>query len=142
MKYALEMSELGEELRKMGMEPKQESLWWTSTYEREHKKQVPFVTEFDILGYSYTRSEKETKGLERFLNKGLGWWRDGHIFEAKVPSEEVRTCHQPRLECGRDRTRALGLDSGKHKIDEGMGKQDPEDDIQIQEEKGRRMGVP
>ena len=27
VKYALEMSELGEELRKMGMEPKQESLW-------------------------------------------------------------------------------------------------------------------
>ena len=85
------MGEWREELRKMEIEPKQETLWSTITSAKEiqcHMKiiadneswTVPFVEEFDILGHRYATNGKGTKVLEKSLNKGLGsWWRDKRI---------------------------------------------------------------
>ena len=58
-----------EELMDLDMEPKQESLWWTSTYKSEDERTVtvgrtgkswdmPFVKIFDLLGCRFRRSGK------------------------------------------------------------------------------------
>ena len=77
------------------MEPKPESLWWTCTYKEEEEItlqvgsrgkmwELPFVEEFDVLGYRYHRSGKGTHGVQKTLCKGMGsWWRDHFIYRAR-----------------------------------------------------------
>ena len=73
------------------MEPRPESLWWTSTYKAEDKVtlkvknggltwDLPFKEVFGVLGCRFHRDGKGAQGSERTLCKGVGsWWRNGHI---------------------------------------------------------------
>ena len=67
------------------MEPKPESLWWTCSFlgrrtdytsSGKQKKmwELPFVKEFDVLGFWYHRSGKGTHGVQKNLVQ-----RDGKL---------------------------------------------------------------
>ena len=62
----------------LDMEPKPESLWFTSSYEEEDKPtlkmggegkewDLPFREVFEVLGYRFRRDGKGTQGVEKTL---------------------------------------------------------------------------
>ena len=75
------VSDIIEKLMVLEMEPKAESLWWTSTYKGE-KSTVGEV--FDVLGYRFHRDGKGFQGDEPCA-KGLRRWRDKYIYRSTVP---------------------------------------------------------
>ena len=89
------VNDIIEELLNLDMEPKPESLWWTSSYEEEDKLtlqggggkdwELPFREVFEVLGYRFQRDGKGTQGVEKTLRKGMGsWWRDTCIYRSKM----------------------------------------------------------
>ena len=85
-----------EELLDLDMEPKPESLWWTSTYRGEEKTtlrvgsrtktwEFPFREVFEVLGYRFHQDGKGFQGAERTMCKGMGsWWCDKFIYCSKT----------------------------------------------------------
>ena len=66
-----------EELMDLDMEPRPVTLWWTSTYKADGGKtlqvggkgkswEMPFVEEFDPLGYRFPKNGKGAKKLGRY----------------------------------------------------------------------------
>ena len=92
------VNDIIEELLNLDMEPKPESLWWTSSYEEEDKLtfqvggggkdwELPFREVFEVLGYRFQRDGKGTQGVEKTLRKGMGsWWCDAYIYRSKSVS--------------------------------------------------------
>ena len=92
------VNDIIEELLNLDMEPKPESLWWTSSYEEQDKLtlkvggggkdwDLPFREVFEVLGYHFQRDGKGTQGVEKTLRKGMGsWWRDAYICRSKSVS--------------------------------------------------------
>ena len=88
------VNEINEELTDVDMQPKPESLWWTSTNKEEDERtlkagsrgkswDLPLVEAFDLLGFRFRRSGRRIQRTEK-LSKGMGsWWRDGYIHRAK-----------------------------------------------------------
>ena len=80
------MNELVREIQKIGMEPKLESRWWTSTNGQEVKQElivgklgrscvVPFVGELDLLGFRFRHSVKGDLMMDSTLRTGIkSWW--------------------------------------------------------------------
>ena len=78
------------------MEPKLESLWWTSTHKHEDAQtlrvgsrggiwDLPFCENPDVLGYRFHRDGKGFQGAERTMCKAMkSWWRDQYIYRAKT----------------------------------------------------------
>ena len=77
------VNDIIEELLNLDMEPKPETLWWTSSYEEEDKLtlkvggggkdwDLPFREVFEVLEYLFQRVEKGTQGVEKTLRKGMG----------------------------------------------------------------------
>ena len=64
------------------MEPKPESLWWTSTHKHEDMRTLRVGTDrawdllfrevFDVLRYRFHRDGKGFQGAEHTMCKGLG----------------------------------------------------------------------
>ena len=87
------VNDINEELTDLDMEPKQESLWWTSTNNEEDERtlkagsrwksgDLPLIEAFDLLGHRFCRSGRGIQRTEK-LSKGMGsWWRDGYIHRA------------------------------------------------------------
>ena len=77
-----------EELLDLDMEPKPESVWWTSTSKCEIMTtlrvgsrgkgwDLPFLEVFEVLGYRCHRDGKGFQGAGRTVCKCMGsWWRD------------------------------------------------------------------
>ena len=96
------VNDIIEELLDLDMEPKPESLWWTSSYEEEgqitlkvtgrgKEWDLPFMEVFDVLGYRFQRDGKGTQGVEKTLRKGMGcWWRDAYIYRSKSVSLKTK----------------------------------------------------
>ena len=77
------VNDIIEELLDLDMEPKTESLWWTSTCKEEEKNtlqvgcrtrvwELPLREVFKILGYRYHRDGKGFQGAESTTCKGMG----------------------------------------------------------------------
>ena len=77
------------------MEPKPESLWWTTTFKHEDMTTLrvrsrqslgifPFREIVEVLRYCYHRDGKEFQGVERTMCKGMGSWRDKYIYRLKT----------------------------------------------------------
>ena len=76
-----------EDIVNKGMEPKQESLLWTSTYAKEVEGPmvlegagrfwiIPFVKKLDLfLGHRYKRGGKCDAGMKKPHPKGLNSWK-------------------------------------------------------------------
>ena len=92
-----------EELLDLDMEPKPESLWWTSAHQhgdvrtlsvggRDKVWDLPFCEIFDVLGYRVCRDGKGFQGAECSMCKALrSWWRDKYIYRSKtVPMSTKR----------------------------------------------------
>ena len=85
-----------EELLDLDMEPKPESLWWTSTHQhgdmrtlsvggRDKVWDLPFCEIFDVLGYRVCRDGKGFQGAECSMCKALrSWWRVKYIYRSKT----------------------------------------------------------
>ena len=96
------VSDIIEELMDLDMEPKRESLWWTSTHKDKEKNPLrvesrnrawvlPFCEVFDVLGYRFHRDGKGFQGAERTMCKGLrSWWRDKDIYRSKTVPMTVK----------------------------------------------------
>ena len=80
------VNDLIEELLDLDMEPKQESLWWTSTHKDEDERTLkvgsrvkswglPVVEIFDFLGYRCGRTGKGLRGREKL--SGREWEAGG-----------------------------------------------------------------
>ena len=92
------VNDIIEELLDLDMEPKPESLWWTSTYKHEDMRtlhvggrdkmwDLPSCEVFDVLGYLFHRDGKGFQGAERSMCKALrSWWRDKYIYRSKTVS--------------------------------------------------------
>ena len=90
------VNDIIEELFDLDLEPKLESLWWTSTHQFEDVSTLrvgsrdiawdfPFRDVFEVLGYRYHRDGKGFQGAERGMCKGMGsWWRDKYIYRSKA----------------------------------------------------------
>ena len=90
------MNDIIEELLDLDMEPKPESMWWTSTHKHEDMKtfrvgsrggvwDLPLCGNFDVLGYRFHRHGKGFQGAERTMCKALrSWWRDTYIYHSKT----------------------------------------------------------
>ena len=70
------VNDIIEELLDLDVEPKPESLWWTSTYKHEDMRtsrvggrdkvwDLTFCEVFDVLGYRFHRDGKGFQGAER-----------------------------------------------------------------------------
>ena len=82
------VNDIIEELLDLDMEPKPESLWWTSTYKGEDMRtlrvggrdkvwDLPFCEVSDVFGYRFHRDGKGFQGAERRMCKALrSWWGD------------------------------------------------------------------
>ena len=94
-----------EKLPDLDMEPKPESLWWTSTYKdrdvatlkvgsRERNWDLLFMKVFDVLGYLFQGDGKGTqRDGENAKERTESWWRDGYTYSVKsVPSRTK--CHR------------------------------------------------
>ena len=93
----LMVNDIIEELLNLDMEPKPESLLWTSSYEEDKLTlqvggggkdwDLPFREVFEVLGYRFQRDGKSTQGVGKTLRKGMGsWWRDAYIYRSKSVS--------------------------------------------------------
>ena len=89
------MKELVEEVERWDMEPRPASLWWTSTYGKEDKKEIVMVTaggkqkltfadEFRILGHLFSRDGRMQISLEENMQTAnKAWWRDAKIHRCR-----------------------------------------------------------
>ena len=83
------VNDIIEELLDLDMEPKQESMWWTSTNKlrvgsRGKTLDRPFKEVFDVLGY-ITGNGKDFQSVERTTCWGLeSWWRDKFIYRSRT----------------------------------------------------------
>ena len=96
------VKEIIDELMDLDLEPKQEPLWWKSTYKAEEtptlevgsrrkRWEMPFDEVLDLSGYRFRRNGKGVQGTERTLKKGVGsWWRDSHTYRARGVSLRTR----------------------------------------------------
>ena len=83
------------------MEPKPESLWWTSTHKFEDVStlrvgsrgialNLSFREVFEVLRYRYHWDWKGFQGAERTMCKGMvSWWRDKTIDRSRTVSMET-----------------------------------------------------
>ena len=89
----------------MGMELKEESLWWTSTYAKEMDEPmvilsggqlwvVPFVRKCDLLGYRHERSGECVAGMTKTPKKGTdSWFKEAHLHRSTAISR-TRKCQR------------------------------------------------
>ena len=80
------VNDIIEELLDLDIEPKPESVWWTSTFKDEDMRtlrvggrdkiwDLAFCEVFDVLGYRFHRDGKGFQGVERSMFKVLrSWW--------------------------------------------------------------------
>ena len=78
------------------MEPKPESLWWTSTHKHEDTRTLRvgsrdrawdllFVNSLMYWNTVSTRDGKGVQGAERSMGKALrSWWREKYIYRSKT----------------------------------------------------------
>ena len=89
------VNDIIEELLDLDMEPKLESLWWTSTHKhedtrtlrvggRDKVRDLPFCEVFDVLGYRFHRDGKRVRGAERSMCTLRSWWRVKYIYRSKT----------------------------------------------------------
>ena len=76
-----------EELLDLDMEPKLESLWWTSTHEAEEKETLKMVNRGLAWDLSFIGWQRVSGCRSNVCAKGMGsWWRDGYICRSeRVP---------------------------------------------------------
>ena len=88
------MRELAQEIVRNGTEPKQESFWWTRTWNGGLMVRgvgrlwiLPSVKKFDLLGDRYKRSGKCEAGTKLALKKGMGsWFKEAQLDRSKAIS--------------------------------------------------------
>ena len=84
------------------LEPKLESLWWTSTHQVEETNtlsvgnrglawDLPFKDVFQVLGCRFHRDGKGSQGEDRTLCKGnASCWRDRYICRSKSVTTQMK----------------------------------------------------
>ena len=120
------------------MEPKPESLWWTSTHKCEDRTtlrvgsrgktwDLPFREVFEVLGYRCRRDGKGFESAQGTMCKGTGsWWRDKFTDRSTQHSPERQ--HQLAVKFRHDRQSS------------SMGSEDIASHLQASHEAGRNMG--
>ena len=98
---AKDIRELAQEIVRNGTESKQESFWWTRTWNGGPMVRgvgrlwiFPSVKKFDLLGDRYKRGGNCEAGTKLALKKGMGsWFKEAQLDRSK-PS--VRSGHVKR----------------------------------------------
>ena len=101
-RLACKVNDIIAELLDLDMDPKPESLWWTSTHHAAEKMTLSvgyrglawdfsFKDVFEVLGYLFHRDGMGFQGADRTMCKGLGsWWRDRYIYRSKSVSMHAK----------------------------------------------------
>ena len=78
------VNDIIEELLDLDMEPKMESLWWTSTHQAEEKETSKVKNRGLAWDLSFTGWQRVSGCRSNVCAKGMGSrWRDGYIYRSK-----------------------------------------------------------
>ena len=145
------MNDIIEELLDLDMEPKPESLWWTSTHKHEDKRtlcvgdrgklwDLAFCEVFDVLGYRFHRDGKGFQGAERRGPEKLVARRIHPPLTDSPNDNQVQASPKPCIQHGPEWQHQLALEWRLDQQGACVGRPDFTPHLQTSHEAGRNLG--